>query len=347
MKISDRQIGADAPPFVIAEMSGNHNQSLDRALQIVDEAARAGVAALKLQTYTADSLTMDVNSDEFLITDKESPWSGKSLHELYTLAHTPLEWHRPIFERAHQHGLVCFSTPFDEDAVDFLESFDVPAYKIASFEIVHLPLIRRVATTGKPIIMSTGMASIREIAEAVEAARSSGCQDIVLLKCTSTYPASPRDSNIRTLPHLQSAFQCQVGISDHTLGVGVAVASVALGATVIEKHLTIDREEGGVDSAFSMEPAEMKLLVAEVNRAWSSLGSVAYGPSSGDYKSLKFRRSIYLAKDVASGEHLTAEHLRIVRPAGGLPPSAFDLLVGRRVKSAQKRGTPTSWSLFD
>lgn len=312
--IGDRLIGADHPPLIIAEMSGNHNQSLDRALEIVDAAADAGAHALKLQTYTADTITLNVSGGDFEIRDLDSPWVGKNLHALYAKAYTPWEWHRPIMERARQRGLLCFSSPFDESAVDFLMDLGVPAIKIASFENNHLPLIRKAAATGKPLIISTGMANLGELEQAVAAAREGGCRDLVLLKCTSTYPATPANTNIRTIPHLRDLFGCLVGLSDHTRGLGVSVAAVTLGANVIEKHLTLSREDGGVDSAFSLEPAELASLVQETERAWESLGQVRYGPTHAERKSLQFRRSIYIAEDIVEGELFTTENLRIVRP---------------------------------
>ncbi|GAM09645.1 pseudaminic acid synthase [Geobacter sp. OR-1] len=343
--IGDRQIGVRHPPFVIAEMSGNHNQSLDRALAIVDAAAAAGAHALKLQTYTADTITLDVHEGEFFISDDKSLWKGESLHSLYQQAYTPWEWHAPIFERCREKGLLCFSTPFDETAVDFLEHLGVPAYKIASFENIHLPLIRKAAATGKPMIMSTGMASLAELDEAVQAARDAGCSDLVLLKCTSSYPSTPEFSNLRTIPHLRELFKVEVGLSDHTMGVGAAVAAVALGATVIEKHFTLSRADGGVDSVFSLEPAEMQALVVETERAWQALGVVSYGPSEKEQGSLKFRRSLYVAADMAAGEAFTPENLRIVRPGYGLPPKFFDLIMGRKITVDAKKGTPVTWDL--
>ena len=265
--ISGRLIGTDAFPFIIAEMSGNHNQSLQRALEIVEAAARSGVHAFKIQTYTPDTMTIDLDEREFHISDPGNLWSGTSLYKLYTEAYTPWEWHKPIFERARELGIIPFSTPFDDTAVDFLESLDVPCYKIASFENTDLHLIRRVAATGKPMIISTGMANIAELDETVRAAREVGCKDLILLKCTSTYPATAANTNILTIPHMQELFGCEVGLSDHSMGIGVSIASVALGATVIEKHFTLNRADGGVDSAFSMEPAEMKQLVLETERA--------------------------------------------------------------------------------
>jgi pseudaminic acid synthase len=345
MQIGTRVIGPDAPPFVIAEMSGNHNQSLERALNIVEAAAATGAHALKIQTYTPDTMTLDLREGEFFISDPGSLWKGNSLYNLYREAYTPWEWHEPIFERARKLGIIPFSTPFDASAVDFLETLDVPCYKIASFENTDLPLIRKAASTGKPLIISTGMASIAELDETVRAARAAGCRDLILLKCTSTYPATPRNTNIATIPHMRSLFDCEVGLSDHTMGVGVAVASVALGATVLEKHFTLSRADGGVDSTFSLEPGEMQALVVESERAWSALGSVSYGPMPAEMKSLQFRRSLYITRDVGPGEILTPENLRAIRPGGGLPPKYIDLFMGRRVTGAIKRGTPLSWDL--
>jgi pseudaminic acid synthase len=345
-ELGGRHIGLDAAPLVIAEMSGNHNHSLERALEIVDAAAAAGAHALKIQTYTADTITLDVDRPEFRIEDPDSLWAGETLHSLYEKAYTPWEWHAPIFSRAKERGMIAFSTPFDESAVDFLETLDVPCYKIASFENVHLPLITKAASTGKPIIMSTGMATAAELDDAVRTAREAGCRDLVLLKCTSTYPASAEDTNLRTIPHLRELFGCEVGLSDHTLGVGVAVAAVALGATVIEKHFTISRGDGGVDSAFSMEPHELSDLVAQTAVARVALGRVAYGPTAAERPSLRFRRSLYVAQDMAAGDTFTAENLRVVRPGLGLPPRYYETLLGRRVSRAAVKGTPVSWDLI-
>lgn len=347
LHIAHCPIGPDHPPFLIAEMSGNHNQSLERALAIVEAAAKSGAHAIKLQTYTAETMTLDIAEGEFVISDPKSLWHSKSLYQLYEEAHTPWEWHAPIFRRAKELGLIAFSTPFDETAVDFLESLDVPAYKIASFENVDLPLIRKVASTGKPVILSTGMASVAELDEAVRTAREAGCRDLVLLKCTSTYPASPENSNIRTIPRLRERFDCEVGLSDHTLGVGAAVASVALGATVIEKHFTLSRAEGGVDAAFSMEPAEFAQLRAETERAWQSLGEVRFGPVVAEQASLVFRRSIYFVRDLPAGAVVGSEDIRRIRPGYGLAPKYFDALIGRRLKVAVKRGMATRWEYFD
>ena len=290
IKIANRSVDTEHPPFIVAEMSGNHNQTLDRALEIVDAVAKTGAHAIKLQTYTADTMTLNLNEGEFRIDDPKSLWHGESLYQLYDKAHTPWEWHEPIFNRCRELGLIAFSTPFDETAVDFLEDMNVPAYKIASFENNHIPLIRKTAAMGKPLIISTGMASIAEIDEAVNAARESGCKDIALLKCTSTYPAEPIDTNLRTIPHLRQLFDVEVGLSDHTLGIGVSTASVALGATVIEKHFTLSRADGGIDSAFSLEPDEMKLLVAETFNAWQAIGKVHYGATGKEKASIVYRR---------------------------------------------------------
>jgi N-acetylneuraminate synthase len=346
MKIGRVEIGSDIRPYVIAEMSGNHNQSLDRALAIVDAAARAGADAVKLQTYTADTMTLDLVEGEFRIADTNSLWSGQSMHALYQQAHTPWDWHAPIMERAKAHGMACFSSPFDESSIDFLETLDVPCYKIASFECVDLPLIRRAAGTGKPLIISTGMATIAEIAEAVDTARSGGCKDLVLLKCTSNYPASPENTNVRTIAHMRKLFGCEVGLSDHTMGIGTAIAAVAFGATVVEKHFTLSREEGGVDSAFSLEPDELERLVIETERAWQALGEVRYGPTAAEERARTRRRSLYIAEDLEAGDVLTTTNLRRIRPGHGLAPKFIDVLLGRRVTRAVKKGTPATWDLI-
>jgi pseudaminic acid synthase len=344
--IAGTEIGRDHRPFVIAEMSGNHNQSLERALEIVDAAAAAGAHAVKLQTYTAETITLNVHTDEFLITDKSSLWAGNSLHKLYQIAHTPWEWHAPIMQRAKSCGILCFSSPFDESAVDFLESLDAPAYKIASFENNHLPLIRKVAATGKPMIMSTGMATVGELDEAVRTAREAGCSQLVLLKCTSTYPALPRNTNVLTIPHMRALFDCEVGLSDHTMGIGAAIAAVAFGASVIEKHFTLNRADGGVDSTFSLEPSELAMLVKETERAWMSLGAITYGPTEAESKSLMFRRSIYIAEDMKCGEKFTPKSLRVVRPGKGLHPRFYEQLLGKQVNCDVPKGTPMDWSLI-
>jgi len=345
-KIKDICIGLSHKPFIIAEMSGNHNQSLDRALEIVEASAEAGAHALKLQTYTADTLTLDVKDGEFFIEDKDSLWKGKTLYELYQEAYTPWEWHEPIMKRANELGMLCFSTPFDDTAVDFLEDLNVPAYKIASFENTHLPLIKKVASTGKPMIISTGMATISELDESVTTLQEAGCEQFALLKCTSTYPATPENSNVLTIPHMRKLFNCEVGLSDHTMGIGASVAAVSHGATIIEKHFTLNRADGGVDSAFSMEPKEMKQLVVETERAWQSLGKIKYGSSDVEKGSLTFRRSLYIAKDMKKGDILTEKNLRIVRPGLGLEPKFYDILLDRKVNKNLKKGTAVKWDLI-
>jgi pseudaminic acid synthase len=346
MVIGNRRVGLGHPPLIVAEMSGNHNQSLERALAIVDAAADAGAHALKIQTYTPDTMTLDLDEREFHISDPQSLWKGTSLYMLYGEAHTPWEWHGPIFQRARSHGMLVFSSPFDESAVEFLETLDTPCYKIASFENTDLPLIRRVAATGRPVIISTGLAGVGELEESVAAARAAGCSDLILLKCTSTYPASPDDSNILTIPHLREMFACQVGLSDHTRGTGVAVASVALGATVIEKHFTLSRADGGVDSAFSLEPDELACLVEESERAWRALGSVRYGTTEGERTSVVFRRSLYVVKDLRAGEVITRDNIRAIRPGLGLPTKYLEQLVGRTVRQDIRRGTALQWDLL-
>ena len=345
INIAGRKTGPGHPPFIIAEMSGNHNQSLDRALAIVEAAAKAGAHAIKLQTYTADTMTLDIAEREFFINDPDSLWKGKSLYELYKEAYTPWEWHKPIFDRCLELGLIYLSTPFDETAVDFLEELNVPCYKIASFENTDIPLIRKVAATGKTMIISTGMATIAELDETVRTSREAGCRDLILLKCTSSYPATPENTNILTIPHMAKLFDCQVGLSDHTMGIGAAVASVAFGATVIEKHFTLNRADGGVDAVFSMEPNEMRALVIETERAWQALGKVSYGPTEKEKKSLIFRRSLYIVQDIKKGDILIRENLRAIRPGLGLAPKYYDILLGKRVTKNIKRGTPITWDM--
>ena len=313
----------------------------------MDAAAAAGADAVKLQTYTAETMTLDSHAPGFVIDDPASLWSGRQLYDLYHEAHTPWDWHAPIFARAAEHGLHCFSTPFDETAVDFLETLDVPAYKIASFECTDLPLVRKVAATGKPMIISTGMATLAEIDDTVRAARAAGCRDLVLLKCTSTYPSSPGNTNLRTLPALRAAFDCEVGLSDHTMGCGAAVAAVALGATVVEKHFTLSRADGGVDSAFSLEPAELALLRTETARAWQALGQVVFGGSAAEAKSMVFRRSLYVAKPLQPGDVLSADNLRAVRPGFGLAPKYLERVLGMRVNRPLAAGTPLQWDLLN
>ena len=334
-------------PFIIAEMSGNHNQSLERALAIVDAAADAGVDAVKIQTYTADTMTIDIGTGEFFISDKDSLWKGETLYHLYEKAHTPWEWHTAIFERCKERGIVGFSTPFDDTSVDFLEDLGVPCYKIASFENVDLPLIRKVARTGKPIIASTGMTTVAELSDLVQTARENGCTDLTLLKCTSSYPASPEGTNLRTIPHMRELFGCAVGLSDHTLGIGAAVASVALGAVVIEKHFTLSRAEGGVDAAFSLEPAEMAQLVRECRTAALALGAVSYERAEQEQKSLQFRRSLYVVEDMKAGDVFTEKNLRRIRPGMGISPKYYDIILGKKVNRDIARGTPVQWNLIE
>jgi pseudaminic acid synthase len=347
IKLGKHTIGAEFPPFVIAEMSGNHNQSLDRALKIVEAASEAGAHALKIQTYTADTMTIQSTEGDFFIGDEDSLWKGQSLYQLYKQAATPWEWHQPIQARCKELGLEFFSTPFDETAVDFLESLNVPFFKVASFENTHLPLIKKIAATGKPVIVSTGMATLSDLQELTDCLKSANCRDLILLKCTSTYPATPSDTNIRTIPHMQNMFGCHVGLSDHTGGLGVSVASVALGARVIEKHFTLSRSDGGVDSAFSLEPAELKQLVIETRRAWESLGQVTYEPNEKEKKSMAFRRSIYVVKDIAKGEGFTQENVRIIRPGFGLMPKHIDTVYNSRANKNLKRGMALKFSDLD
>jgi N-acetylneuraminate synthase len=346
MKIANREIGQHIEPFVIAEMSGNHNQSLERALSIVDAAADAGAHALKVQTYTAEMLTLDINENEFFISDENSLWKGTSLYKLYQKANMPWEFHEPIFKRCREKGLIVFSTTITPAGVDYLEQFDLPCYKVAAFENVDLGLIKRIAQTGKPVIMSTGMATIAELDESVRTLRENGCNDIVLLKCTSTYPATPENTNLRTIPHLRELFGCEVGLSDHTLGIGAAIASVSLGATVIEKHFTLSRFDGGVDAAFSMEPAEMKMLVEESKRAWQALGKIHYGISESEKNSIIFRRSLYVCEDIKAGETFTEQNIRSIRPGLGLQPKYLDIVIGKKATKDVKRGTPLNWDLL-
>lgn len=346
MQIGGNIISTHHRPFIVAEMSGNHNQSLERALQIVEAAAQCGIHAVKIQTYTADTMTLDIDEGDFVIHDPESVWQGNSLYHLYQQAYTPWEWHERLFKHCRELGMMGFSTPFDATAVDFLETLHVPCYKVASFENVDWPLLKKIAATGKPVMMSTGMATIAELAEAVETLRTHGCPDVILLKCTSSYPATPVNSNLLTIPHLRELFHCEVGLSDHTLGIGAAIASVALGATVIEKHFTLKRSDGGVDAAFSIEPEEMRSLVIETEHAWQALGSVTYGVTPAERASLIFRRSLYITEDMNAGEELSEKNMRAIRPGLGLAPKYYDMLLGKRVNRDVKKGTPISWEFI-
>ena len=344
--LQGRKIGPRERPFIIAEMSGNHNESLERALAIVRAAAGAGADAVKLQTYTPDTMTLDLNEGEFRIEDKNSLWHGETLYSLYARAHTPWDWHRPIMELCRELNIICFSTPFDATAVDFLENLNVPAYKIASHENADIPLIKKVAATGKPLFISVGLATLAELDETVRAVREAGNENLVLLKCTNRPPADPDDTNLATIPHMQELFDVQVGLSDHTPGIGVAVAGAAFGATVIEKHLTLNRADGGVDAAFSLEPSELKKLIVETERAWQAIGRVTYGVTEKEKRSLQFRRSLYVVQDMKAGDVFTPGNLRAIRPGKGLPPKYYEMFIGRKVSHDVKRGTPVNWDLL-
>ena len=345
-KIDHHCIGPEYPPFIVAEMSGNHNHSLERALNLVQAAKNAGVHAIKLQTYTPDTITLDSKDKGFMISDERSLWKGRNLYDLYQEAHLPWEWHKPIFDLCKKLGLVVFSTPFDETAVDFLEDLHTPCYKIASPEIIDLPLIHKVSSLSKPVIISTGAATLSEIAEAVEVARNAGCKDLVLLKCTAAYPALPSDANLRSIPYLAETFGTLVGLSDHTLGIGVPIASIAFGCCFIEKHFTLNREEGGVDSAFSLTPDEFKVLVKESKVAWEALGSIRFGPLEVESTTHSHRPSLYFVEELSQGQVVHAQHIRSVRPSMGLPPKEIDKVIGLQLKTHVKKGTPVSWDVF-
>ncbi|OVE82216.1 pseudaminic acid synthase [bacterium K02(2017)] len=347
IQLGKKKVGVGHEPFIIAEMSGNHNQSLNRAEEIVKAAAKAGAHALKLQTYTADTMTIDLNTDDFMVQEKDSLWAGKSLHQLYQEAHTPWEWHEPLFALCKKLGMECFSTPFDATAVDFLEKLNVPFYKIASFENRDFALIEKVADTGKPLIVSTGMASFEEMQDIVNVIAKTGNNNFILLKCTSTYPGDPSSSHVNTIPDMQKRLGCQIGLSDHTLGIGVALASISLGATVIEKHFTLSRAEGGVDAAFSLEPAELKQLVVESQRAFKGLGQVHYGLVEGEKSSMRFRRSLYITKNCKAGDRLDDDNLRAIRPGFGLSPKYKDDVMGQELLIDVKCGTPLSWDMVN
>ncbi len=342
IKIGKHTIGLSHKPLVIAEMSGNHNQSIERALELVDAAAKAGAHALKLQTYTADTITM---KGAYTIQDENSLWNGKELHDLYKAAYTPWEWHKQIFDYAKEKGMIAFSSPFDESAVDFLETLDVPLYKIASFENTHHPLLIKVAKTGKPVIVSTGVTKQSDIDETVEVLKKAGCKNIILLKCTSTYPASPENTNLRTIPDMQERYKCLIGLSDHTMGIGASVAAVALGARVIEKHFTLRRADGGVDSSFSLEPEELQALVVETERAFLSLGEIQYGIQSIEEKSLFFKRSIYISDDIKKGDVFSESNIKVIRPGIGLEPKYYDQILGKKAETDIKKGTPMDWNM--
>lgn len=344
IQIGNKAISDKDRPFIIAEMSGNHNQSLERAKAIVDAAAAAGADAIKLQTYTADTMTI---RGAYTIEDDNSLWKGKELHDLYKLAYTPWEWHQPLFEHARKLGLIPFSSPFDATAVDFLEELDVALYKIASFENTDHPLLKKVAQTGKPVIMSTGVSTIADVFESVQVLRDNGCKELMLLKCTSTYPATPENTNLLTIPVLKNIFpDCIIGLSDHTMGIGAAVAATALGARVIEKHFTLARADGGVDSAFSLEPQELKALVMESERAFLALGQPQFDIQKKEQQSKLFKRSIYVSKDIKAGETFTEDNLRVIRPGDGLEPKYFEMVLGKKATRDLKVGTPLSFDLL-
>lgn len=346
INIGQVKLGKGFKPYIIAEMSGNHNQSLDRAMAIVKAAADAGAHAVKLQTYTPDTMTLNQEGGLFSIEDEQSLWKGRNLYDLYNEAHTPWDWHKPIFDYARKLGIEIFSTPFDETAVDFLEELGVAAYKVASFENTDWPLLKKVAQTGKPVIMSTGIATLADIDEAVRQLRINGCKDLILLKCTSTYPATPENTNLSTIPHMRDMFQCQVGLSDHTMGIGAAIAAVALGATVVEKHFTLNRADGGVDSTFSIEPEELKSLVIESKRAFLALGNITYGIQQAEKSNLRFKRSIYAVRDISAGELLTKNNLRVIRPGDGLQPKYYEKILGKLASKEIKAGTPITWEIL-
>lgn len=344
-QINGRAIGPAHPPYIIAELSANHNGVLARALETIDAAVRCSADAIKLQTYTADTMTIDCDRPEFIV--KGGLWDGYKLYDLYKWAQTPFEWHQAMFEHARMRGITVFSTPFDESAVDLLERLDAPAYKVASFEVTDLPLIRYVASTGKPMIMSTGMASEIEIEEAVTTVREAGCKNLVLLHCISSYPAPMDQANLRQMAELARRFGTIPGLSDHTMGTIASVAAVALGACVIEKHFTLSRADKGPDSEFSIEPAEFEKLCKDTRNVWSALGQVGYERQQAEEGSKLFRRSVYFVRDVAAGAVVTADDIRRIRPGIGLAPKHFDTLIGKRLKLNIIRGTPTSWDLFN
>lgn len=345
IKIENREISAKHPPYIVAELSGNHNGDLSQALKIMEVAKKAGADAVKLQTYKADSITIDHDGPEFTIS--QGIWKGRTLYDVYQEAMTPWEWHKALFKKGKELGITVFSSPFDAAAVEFLETFDVPAYKIASPEIIDLPLIKLVSSKYKPVIISTGMATENEIQEAVDTAREAGARNIILLHCVSAYPTDPKDSNLLVLSELESKFGVVGGLSDHTLGTATAIAAVALGASVIEKHVTLSRASGGIDSDFSIEPDELGALVRDARTAWQALGEVRYGPSISERESLKFRRSLYAVRDIGEGEPVTNENIRSIRPSNGLAPKHLPNIIGKCAVKNIKRGSPISWDLLD
>lgn len=346
IKLGSFQIGSKQPPFIIAELSANHHHSLERCLELVNVAKKSGVHAVKLQTYTADTLTLNIKSGDFLITDPVNLWKGRTLYDMYQEGSLPWEWHETIFKRCQELGMIGFSSPFDESAVEFLEKLHVPCYKIASPEIVDLPLIKKVASTKKPLFISTGAATEQEIAEAVDVAKSAGCQQLILLKCTCIYPTPPQLSHVRTIPDMRQKFGVPIGISDHSFGIGVSVAAVALGACVVEKHLTLSRTEKGLDDAFSLEPQEFQDLVQETKNAWLSLGQVHYGPLPEEHVTYSHRPSLFFIQDLAAGTKILPKHIDTLRPASGLPPKEKEKIIGSILKTSVKKGTPVQWELL-
>ena len=345
MKLKNRLIGDNHKPFIIAEMSGNHNGVIERALKLVKAAHESGADAIKLQTYTPDTMTINHKGGLFDINDKNSLWYKKNLYELYQEAYTPWDWHKEIFDYAKSLGIIAFSSPFDESAVDFLENLDVPAYKIASFETNYFPLLKKLAKINKPIFISTGTSNLNEICESVNYLNKNGADKIILFKCTSSYPASPEHTNLNTIPFFKSIFpNCIVGLSDHTKGIGASIASIALGARVIEKHFTLKRSDGGVDSAFSIEPKELNSLVKEANRAFKALGTLQLDTQTSEIKSRQFRRSIYVIKDIKIGEKFSDKNIKIIRPGDGLNPRNWEKLLSMRASKSLKRGTPLDWN---
>jgi pseudaminic acid synthase len=347
IEIEGHKIGEGFPPFFIAEISANHNQSLERALLLIDEAKASGVNAVKLQTYTADTMTLNKRDENFTIKDPTSLWYGKSFYDLYSEASTPWEWHETLFKHCREIGLIAFSTPFDATAVDFLENLKVPCYKIASLEITDLNLIEKVASTKKPLIISTGGATFKEIEEAVKVAKNSGCKDLILLKCTTAYPALAGEANLNTIPYLKKKFQVPIGLSDHTLGLGTAIASIALGASVIEKHLTLSREEGGLDAPFSLQPEEFRNLIEEGRQAYLSLGCVQDGPTISERNTLTFRRSLYFVKGLKKGEVVTKDHIKALRPLLGISANEYKNVIGKKVTRDIMVNEPVHFNLLE
>jgi pseudaminic acid synthase len=346
MIIKNRHINQKNPPFIVAEISANHNNSLQRALKLVDEAKKAGADAVKIQTYTADTITLNSKKKDFLISDKKSLWYGKYLYELYQKGSTPWEWHKQIFERAKKNNIICFSSPFDETAVDFLKKFRSPVYKVASFENNHVPLIKYIIKTKKPIIVSLGASTLNEIKEMVNNFKKYNFKNFALLKCTSAYPASVEESNLKTILDIKKKFNVEVGLSDHTPGIGVAIAAIAFGASIIEKHFTLNKNDGGLDDSFSIDPTELSNLVCESKRAWKSIGKKFYGISKSEKGSLIFKRSIYTSKDIKKGEQFSLSNIKIIRPNKGLEPKFFEKILGKKSNKNIKKATPLKFNHF-